>query len=62
MPIFAFPETLKPVPILTLPLTPKPPTIVKAPVVEDVEFVLDKTPIVPLNVAFAKNVFAPPIF
>ena len=32
---------LNPVPPLISPLTPRPPTILKAPVVEDVEFVLD---------------------
>ena len=34
--------TLSPVPILTLPETPKPPTIFKAPEVDEVEFVLER--------------------
>jgi hypothetical protein len=42
--------TLNPVPIFTLPLTPKPPRIVNAPVVEDVVFALDKIDTAPINV------------
>ncbi len=49
-PIFTELVTLKPVPIFTLPLTPNPPRIVKAPEVEEVEFVLDKIDTAPTNV------------
>jgi hypothetical protein len=37
----AAPETPSPVPSLTSPDTPRPPAIIKAPEVEDVEFVID---------------------
>jgi hypothetical protein len=42
--------TLSPVPIVIFPETPKPPTIFKAPVVEDIEFVLERIETAPTKV------------
>ncbi len=50
MPILAVPAILKPVPPLMSPLTPKPPTIIKAPLVEEVEFVFDRIDTEPTKV------------
>ena len=44
----AAPDTPSPVPIFTFPETPNPPTIVSAPLVEDVEFVADESESVPI--------------
>ena len=48
----AGPNTLKPVPVVIWPLTPKPPVILTAPDVELVDCVLSAT-----NIALANNVF-----
>ena len=49
-PILAVPETLNPVPTVTLPLTPSPPIIDNAPEVDEVEFALDNIATAPTNV------------
>ena len=43
-------DTLKPVPIFTLPLTPNPPTTSNAPEVDEVEFTLERTDVCPASV------------
>ena len=49
-PILAVPDILKPVPPLISPLTPKPPTTLNAPEVEEVELVFESIDTAPIKV------------
>ena len=50
VPNAATPDTPRPVPAFIFPETPNPPTIVKAPLVEEVELVLELSTVAPLTV------------